>query len=417
MIKIKQIKQALINNNIDTYKITETETEETQFFYVLQKLETMRKVKTLETSVTIFIKQEQGELLSEATFLVSHKISKKELDDLIKNAIYEAQFVKNKYYELASGSSKKVRIDLPLVDPTVYLQEIANIYIKASDEYVKFNSLELFSKLTKTHLVTSSGVDHKKEALKISIEAIPSYSKDGEKTELYRMFNYQNLDYQKIEEDAKLAVSDIYTRAKVENIELPKEIDVILRAKELGELFDEVLYEYSYMSVCHQSNTHSIGENITNNKIDLILAPTNKKELSDNDGVLLKNHQVVKNGKLVNYFGDNRFAYYLGLKPSGMLKRIILKAHNKYEDLKSKPHIELVDLSGLQVDAYANYLGGEVRLANYFDGNKVHPITSFSFSIPLDEAINNMRFGKEMTEIEHFTGPKYGVIVKAKVNR
>ena len=64
-------------------------------------------------------------------------------------------------------------------------------------------------------------------------------------------------------------------------------------------------------------------------------------------------------------------------------------------------------MSGIQLDLYAGYIGGEVRLANYFDGTNTYPISGFSFSGNLNECVNTLELSKEVTKINGYEGPKY----------
>ena len=73
-------------------------------------------------------------------------------------------------------------------------------------------------------------------------------------------------------------------------------------------------------------------------------------------------------------------------------------------------------MSGIQVDAYQNYLGGEVRLALYFDGKDIIPVSGSSFSANLQEALDNMSLSKEVANINHYSGAKYALIKDVTVN-
>ena len=83
------------------------------------------------------------------------------------------------------------------------------------------------------------------------------------------------------------------------------------------------------------------------------------------------------------------------------------KGHKSIETLKKKPYIEIIDLSGIQVEAYSSYVGGEVRLALYYDGKTIKPISGFSFSTNLNETLNTMELSKETGKINNYEGPAF----------
>ena len=79
------------------------------------------------------------------------------------------------------------------------------------------------------------------------------------------------------------------------------------------------------------------------------------------------------------------------------------------EELQKAPYFECVSMSGLQVDVYNDYIGGEVRLAYYFDGEKKIPITSISISGKLSDAINNIKLSDTAASFGRYRGPKYAL--------
>ena len=99
---------------------------------------------------------------------------------------------------------------------------------------------------------------------------------------------------------------------------------------------------------------------------------------------------------------------YLGLKPSGLLATIVVgKGKTSYERMKKKPHLEIIALSGIQIDMYSHYIGGEVRLAVYFDGKEYHPVSGFSFSGNIEKCLSALVMSKETTVLQGYEGPKY----------
>lgn len=423
MIKVNKIIKTLENKNIDKWLIREVKTKSVEQFFVLQKLETTRSVDTTEIYVTIYkeFEENNNKYLGNYSFIINHNISIKELEQLIDEAIYASSFVKNEYYELVKADKKKSYKDKNKPNnPFELLQDISKIFINSSNESCMFNSLELFYNETEVHLLNSEGVDYKKDVFKIMVEAIPSYKDDNFKTELYRMFTYDSINMDKIKEDSENAIKDVLLRAKAIKNNFKGKTNIILKDENVRELFFELISTIDYSSVYSKSNFKSIGEDLQTNpktKLTLSLIPSSKADFFDSDGVLLKETLVVSEGKINDYYGSNRFAYYLNMKPNGMLRKIKVKKGNKTIDkLKTKPYIEIIDLSGIQLDLYAGYIGGEVRLAKYFDGKDIYPISGFSFSGNLNECINEFELSKEETNINGYTGAKYVLLKNIEIN-
>ena len=421
---IKQIIKSLNSNTeVSDWKIVEKTSKSTEQFYVLQKLETTRRTNIKEYELTIYheYKEDGNDYLGQASVIINHKMSSKDLDELISQTLFSAKFVKNQYYELPSTNDGKKNYKSKPITDNIYqsLNSIADEFFKVSKEDCKFNAVELFFYEDITHIITSKGINLTKNLYNIMVEAIPSF--DGEeKVELYKSYNYDTIDLEKVRQDAQSALDDVTTRYKswtnsqVENkLANVKNIDVIIRNGEVKELFWSIIEDYSYNSVYLNMADKQIGdmlqENIKGDKLNISLVPSSKKDAFDKDGILLNPIKIVEDGKLINNFGGVQSAYYLGIKkPSGIMKTISVdKGKTPYEKLTKKPHIEVITMSGLQIERLAHYIGGEVRLAVYFDGKDYYPVSGFTFSGNFDNVLSTLKLSKETTSIKEYKGPKY----------
>jgi PmbA protein len=75
-------------------------------------------------------------------------------------------------------------------------------------------------------------------------------------------------------------------------------------------------------------------------------------------------------------------------------------------ELEGAPYLQVLSMSGLQVDFYNDYIGGEVRLAYYHDGTAVRPVTGISISGKLTEVLSSIRFSQETTVYGSYAGPR-----------
>ena len=74
-------------------------------------------------------------------------------------------------------------------------------------------------------------------------------------------------------------------------------------------------------------------------------------------------------------------------------------------DMKAKPYLECASLSGIQVDLFNDYIGGEIRLAYYFDGEKTVPVTGISMSGKLSDVLKALRLSSETVIEGAYEGP------------
>lgn len=290
MSRISQIKKALNELEVCAYEITEITENNYEQYYVKGCLETIRKIDVVEDRVTVFKENDFNgkKTLGQADFIIEHKLTGREIKDCIKDALESAQYVHNEPYELKKGEKKQSYSYKPLDEtPDVILQKIAQIFFTNSNHYLSFNSLECFFNDRTVELVNSNGVQLKKKYYEIKVEAIPSYYSDEFKTELYRMFVYDQLDYDKITEDAKQAIKDVVARGKAIKLENVNKCNIILRDEVIKDLFGEIIDSFNYASVYMKANLKKVGDNVQDSPkepLNLFLDRKNKANFFDEEG-------------------------------------------------------------------------------------------------------------------------------------
>lgn len=413
---IKQLIKALKDTkSITGWLIDEVETNASQAFYVMQKLETKRQVETTEYNITVYKEfSEQGVTFTgSSSFAISHRLSLKDLNQKIEEAAYAASLIKNKHYDLVVGTKKRSWNQKPFpFEPFDLLDKIAVTFFAESKSNLRFNSFELFHTTTANRIVSSAGVDYKKTLHRIDVEAIPSFDGEDNKVELYRFFTYTKVEFEQFKKDAQAALKDVLTRYEAKAIKNVSKADVILKDEDVRNLFANLISDYSYDSIYRKSTDKVIGDSIQKDVVgeylDINLKPSSKADAFDKDGVLLIPVKVIDKGVIASYYGSNQYAQYLGIKPTGNLITMeVAKGKSSYAKMGRKPHLEIVALSGIQIDMYSHYIGGEVRLAIFFDGKEYHPVSGFSFSGNIETCLSNLSLSKETTIIQGYEGPKY----------
>ena len=386
---IKQIVKVLKEiQEISGYKVIENTEQSNQAFYVL------------------------GKYLGTSSFIVSHNLTKKALMEKISDAIFAAKFVKNKPFELVKGEKKKTFKSKPINEkPVEIIEEIATIFNNEKTDNAKFNALEIFLNTKISHLVNSNGVDLTKTIHNIEIEAIPSYDGPNDKVELYKNYKYLSYDKNQITEDAKNAIKDVEARYNAKKLENVATIDIVLNNHDVEEFFYNAIADYSYSSVYNGSTDKKINDMIQSDdaktKLNIAFAPSSSANAFDSDGIILHKHQVIEDGRLVNYYGSSQFGQYLGLTPSGNADELqVAKGKKTKEALCKGKYLEIIALSGIQIDVYNDYIGGEIRLAIYHSDNTTYPVSGISFSGSYKKCLNELELSKEVIKISGYNGPK-----------
>lgn len=407
---------------VTDYQIAITEEVRHEAYFVLGKRETVRNTDVTSYAVTVFKKMSKDgkELLGSSTFNVPYTLSQKALAKKIEEALYSASFVENKAYEIPTGDGKKHTFHSPEItdDPWKTIDTVAEIFHGYAKPGKKFNALEIFLIASKVRIINSKGVDYTKNSAVLEVEAIPSF--DGhkpedpvnQKVELYRYFRYREINLDTIRADAQHALEEVEARFNATKIPALGTIDVIIKDEEVISLCNDLISDLSYAGVYNHATDKKIGDVLQTvdkgEKLTIGLDKRYPADKFDGDGVLLTPVTVIKNGKVESYYGGNRFAQYLGVKPTGNLGGLkVALGKTSKEDLFKGPHIEIISLSGIQLDIYSSYIGGEVRLAYYFDGTKKIPVSGFSFSGNLFKTLENIRISQDQYVTTTYVGPKY----------
>ena len=136
----------------------------------------------------------------------------------------------------------------------------------------------------------------------------------------------------------------------------------------------------------------------------------------DADGMALKNTVVISDGVAVSNYGSNRYGQYLGEEPTGELPCVVVSTGSATrEDLQKGPYLEVLSMSGLQVDFYSDYIGGEVRLAYYHDGEKIVPVTGISITGSVTQALNSLQLSQTQGIYGRYIGPEKAILQGMKV--
>ena len=193
------------------------------------------------------------------------------------------------------------------------------------------------------------------------------------------------------------------------------EAPVLLHILDAEVIYETIISELNYRQVYTESNFYKIGDLIQSNplhdklniSLEAYIEGSSDNRSFDSDGITLKSVKLISDAKVINNYGDNRFAYYLGVKPTGNIYNILVNNGTKtVKELMKDKYLECISFSGLQVDVFNDYIGGEVRLAKYHDGNKVIPVTGISISGKLSSVLNTIELSKEFEVKNTIKAPK-----------
>lgn len=408
------------NPGVSGYRINENRKESYELFFVKGNLETVRSTDTCDKQITVYVDHEQYK--GDAQFMVYPSTTQEELEAFIETAVEKAKIIHNKTYQLPQQQTGTYTVQSNFSEKS--LQELASVIkdcvFRANTlENASLNSVEVFvNKYTET-VCNSCGVLKTQTRYDAMVEAIPTYNGEDQSVELYQQYNFNNLDEAQIEAEIAEKLQEVKARYEAVKPDAPLKGAVILNKLELSELFGSIVQNLNYASVYAKASVFHKGDQIQKNPVGDKISVTMAGELPgnirsakfDTDGMALQSIRLIEDGVAMNYYGGNRFGQYLDEEPTGLLRCMQVEPGTACEKcLMQAPYLEIISMSGLQVDFYNDYIGGEVRLAYYHDGSKCIPVTGVSVTGKLTQVLSSIRLSKEIATHNGYMGPAKAIL-------
>lgn len=423
-VQIKLIMERLINllkenEEIKDYRIIINDRESYQLFFVQDKLETNRATDSTAYHVTVYV--DVDDKRGSGSFDYAVYLSDEEVKKLINEAIYNAKLALNPYFPLPNPTGDKpiaLKSNISKMSLADAAEKVAKAIFKANmSENCYSSATEIFVYHNKTRIVNSCGLDNCDEKYYGEVELIPTYETENKEVEIYHMIRFMELDEVAITEEVnevlELVKARYYAEQVPENLKCPVIIDGYEVEDVFGSYFaEDLLYNCEYT----KTNLFSVGQDIQENgagdKITMKAVPYYKGAYRsrgiDGDGIVLQETSLIENGVIKSRYGDNQYGYYLKQKATGTLPILIVEpGKNSIDEVKKNPYLRCVRFSSIQIDRMNGLIGGEVRLAFYFDGREEIPVTGFTISGNMHDLKGKIILSKETTTYAGYHGPKY----------
>ncbi|MCM1217088.1 MAG: metallopeptidase TldD-related protein [Lachnospiraceae bacterium] len=412
---IEKILPALKKSGVEIYQITETKEESAELFFVRKSLDMQRRKEVRQAEVVVYKEFWEGEkhLTGSATVLVQESFTEGQLVEMFRDALYAAGFVKNQYYELYKGADSDPKgiedfgalADVPLAELAREFSEA--LFVEDTEEDVFLNSAEVFAMKTTCHIVNSRGVDVGFRKGKVKGEFV-AQCVDGQDVETYQDFAYEDRNGEALRKKVRHVLEMTRARAKAFSAPPAGEYRIILSGSFVREVLSYYMSRSDSSMIYQKYSSFQVGcgvqgEGVEKDRIHLTLQATVPYS---GEGIPMKDRVLVQDGELQLIHGGNRFAYYLGLEPTGNYSKIKMPAGRvSLEDMKKTPYLEIVNFSDFQMDDFTGHFGGEIRLAFLYDGEKVIPVTGGSVNGNILEAQKGLVFSRETQTEGIFEGP------------
>ena len=411
---------------VSDYKINLHRQEGFQLFFVKGTLETVRCTDTCDRQVTVYVNH--GDFKGDSQFYVYPSTTEEQLDGLIDSAVRSALLIENAPYELPAGETGEYRV--PSNFEGRPLPELANTIAEAvfgANQVAQgsLNSVEVFLTRHTDRVCSSRGLDKTQHRCTAMVEAIPTYTGPDQSVELYEQYNFSSLDLEALTAEISGKMQEVQARYQAVTPDFSLDCPVVLRKQELHELFRAMAEDLNYATVYSRSSLFHKGDAIQSPVLGDPISITMQGAVEGNvcsacfdaDGLSLKDIPIIEKGTVVNNYGSNRFGQYLQEIPTGSLRCLhVAPGSAKLRELKDRPHLEVLAMSGLQVDFFSDYVGGEIRLARYYDGQgRCTPVTGISIAGKLSRVLSRIRLTADTAVHDGYTGPGAAILSDMKI--
>ena len=417
--------QLTANPQVSDYKINVHKKESCELFFVKGKLETVRRTDTCDKEVTVYAAHDGA--MGDARFFVYPSTTEENVKELVEDAVSKALLIHNPPYTLPEGEmgSFQVASNFSDYDPAELALQISEAVFAANTlPGASLNSVEVFINKHTESVINSRGLHKTQVRYDAMVETIPTYNGEDQSVELYHQYNFSALDMDALKAEVERKMQEVKGRYEAVHPEEIVPCKVILCEQEVSELFWRFADDLNYGTVYSHSNLYKKGDTIQNDRTGDPIGITMAGALNgcvrsakfDSDGMALGSIRIVEDGKAVNYHGSNRFGQYLGETPTGSLHCMQVDTGSVAAgELKEGPYLRVLSMSGLQVDLFSDYIGGEVRLAYYCDGETVRAVTGISISGKLSRVLSTIRLSSDSTVFNSYVGPREAILQDMKI--
>ena len=409
-------------SNIDGWQVKEERTRASELFFIKRDVDMNRSKDVHHIYVTVYksFEEDGKKYMGSSKTTLAPTMTNEEVVQILDDAAYASSFVKNEYYPIVKPTNEsKVQLTSSMDQKPIeqWLPEMTQCVYECHELVDQaLNSAELFVDEINTRLFNSEGVDEQYKHYKIFLEFITNWKGEKEEVELYKSIKCSDYSPELIKTAVKDMIDLAVEKSKAEPMRTLKEMSVLLTGGAVRQFMLYYADKSNSKMIYEKVSDFEIGKSVQGNEIkgdrlSLMLDPALPNSTFaapvDEDGVVLRKTDVIKDGILNQYWGGHRYAHYLDIEATGLNRNFVVESGSKtIEEMKADSYIELVEFSDFYVDSITGDFAGEIRLAHYYDGNSVKPFTLGAISGNIKDVQEEMYFSKEKQQINNYHGPK-----------
>lgn len=415
-----EIKKLLENNTkISAWVINENISSSSELFFIKDKLDMNRACDTKEYHISIYVDFKENDILykGDSIVVVSASDSIEEIQTKINDAVFYAEFVKNKWYDLPTNESNVIKEINSFKNLSILKKDyetIFNVFFKDYGYESKVNSCEIFAIEGLKRVISSKGTDVSFPYSRFIFELVTDCETGFEPVEIFNGYYLTEIDLELIEVLIKKQLSETYERSKAIRNEKLENKRVIISGNAVEEFLKFYIDQATDSSIYQKISKAKLNENFFNNskeKLNIVMNPYLSSSINsmpvDAQGKILKPYVLYEDGVLKNLKTSARFSHYLNVENLGNVNTFEVKGGEvSLNEYIKDDYIEIMEFSSFIMDTNTGDFGGEFRLAKVVENGKESFITGGAISENIFDIQNEMLFSKETLVYKSSICPK-----------
>jgi predicted Zn-dependent protease len=412
---------------VDDWQVATTELQSEQAYFIGDRTESVRSVQTHAAQITVYndhpLPTAEGTVPRRGTYTFT--VLPSGLSGLrrrLHEAVMIAQSISNPPYPLVEPTHYP---SVPIADPclvqgphdTIHGLRTELLNAVKNEANVKLATTEIILDIKTTHLFTSRGIDASHTGTALLVEFTLTSRRGGAQSESTAMVTRRRI--------SDISVPEIVGRHAAYathsiNARLPKTglYDVVITEEALVDLFRPFIVHSSAQTAYKGYTRFKRGEDVLSGYpvkgdhltlIDHGTLPYGTKSAPfDRDGYPMGRRTIIKDGILKRFWGDQQYATYLGVRPTGFFANLEVSPGTiEMEDLlQDGPVLHITSFSDMEPNSITGEFVGEIRLGYLHNGNTITPIKGGSLNGNVFQAFSSAQFSRDIVFLGDYRGPK-----------
>jgi predicted Zn-dependent protease len=418
-------------SGVDDWKITETDRESLERYYLGRSMDMARGSRVREYAVCLFsdASDAAGKTRGAADCVIRPGMSETEAARALELCLSSASKSRGTWYPLLEKNRPGRQAATPALAKGK-MEEWASRFADAfysedsssdSRSDARINSLELFIRRKRSRIVNSRGLDENFESAEAMCEYIVQAKGPREEVEVYRESTMGRFDEASIRSELALQLRLAADRSRAKGMnELGaslKGLPVIISGSEaMSQYFGYYVARTDARNAYDGASDAAPGyrfsqEGDPGDAMNLAMAAFDERipaaEPVDSDGLALSDLSVIEDGKVLSLHGEAKYCQLLGLAPRGGHKAARVSGGSlSGGDLRSGEHIECVSFSDFSLADKTGDFGGEIRLGYYSKGGERIPFSGGALSGNVAENARGLKFSRETALAGNLIAPE-----------